>query len=94
MVVTANGDICCYKGVCPTAERCNACIRGLISNTLSRKARHLCSKFWSSRCGDERKSAACHAFGSKVLLPPIEQFNCIKLIDGTSNSNCHISRDG
>ena len=97
-VVAGSGEVCCYKGVCPTADRCNACIRGLKDGTLTRKSRHLCNKFWSSRCGEERKSASCHAFGmNKVLsnIPKKDRFDCVKIDqNGNHNYNCRITPNG
>ena len=88
-VAIAYGSVCCYKGVCPTAERCNACIAGLTLGTLSRRSELLCKKFWGDKCyGRERSS--CHAFSTSKLLTESLQsnrFNCINSSNG--NRNCH-----
>ena len=88
-IAVAYGSVCCYKGVCPTAERCNACIAGLTLGTLSRRSELLCKKFWGDKCyGRERSS--CHAFSTSKLLTESLQsnrFNCINSSNG--NRNCH-----
>ena len=85
-------DVCCYRGVCPTADRCNACIAGLTSGTLNHISRLLCMKFWGDRCHGRHRSA-CHAFQPNEIFyttkPDPSRFNCFRRSD--SNRNCQVS---
>ena len=87
LMIGCLGDVCCYRGVCPTAERCNACIRGLRTDSLSHFSRLLCMKFWGDKCHG-RKRSACHFYEPNEVFyastDKADRFNC----QLRGNTNC------
>jgi hypothetical protein len=89
------GKLCCYRGVCPTPKRCNACLSALWSNKdtgkLARSTKLLCTKFWGDKCDKTAKTSPCHHFSPLRIFAATEQeeggwspWNCYK--DG--NDRC------
>ena len=83
-------DVCCFRGVCPTADRCNACIRGLADDSLPHLLKLVCRKFWSGRCHGRNRSA-CHFYEPNEIFyaQTKDRFNCFRLSD--ENKRCLVS---